>query len=127
MVIRACLELSVKTSSTVVGARVDERGQPLLLVLAQHVELEHAHRAEHPDQAQDQQAARPGRLPAGPENGGQDDDGPDLGVLGRLDLAGAELEPGLGALVADPSGVRTSPRPATTAPKTTGAQASRRR
>src|SRR5215217_902037 len=47
-----------EASSTVVGARVDERGQALLLVLAEHVELEHAHRAQHPDQGQDQQPAQ---------------------------------------------------------------------
>src|SRR4029453_10062114 len=40
----------------------------------------------------------PRRLPPGPEHRGQGDDGPDLGVLGRLDLVGAELEPGLGAV-----------------------------
>src|SRR5829696_412010 len=47
-----------ETSSTVVGARVDERGQALLLVLAQDVELEHADRPHHPDQRQDQQPAQ---------------------------------------------------------------------
>src|SRR5215218_3862827 len=47
-----------EASSTVVGAGVDERGQPLLLVLAEHVELEHAYRGDHPDQGQDQQPAQ---------------------------------------------------------------------
>jgi hypothetical protein len=55
-------------------------------------------------------AARPGRLPPGAEHGGQGDDHPDLGVLGRLDLVGAELEPGLGAVGGRPQRGQDQPR-----------------
>jgi hypothetical protein len=129
-------------------------GQALLLVFAEHVELEHAHRAQHPDQGQDQQpaqlhpadqqdpeqdghehhegaevgleqdlgadqghggqpggqAARAGRLPPGAEDSGQDHDRPDLGVLGRLDLVGTELEPGLGAVGGRPQRGQDQPK-----------------